>query len=51
MDFERLSNIEKEVSSFHFDLRGIKDEATREGQQASLSGTVSAKNHLALSID
>jgi hypothetical protein len=38
-----LNIIEKEVHSVHFDLRGIKDEAAREGLQASVSGTPSAK--------
>ncbi|KAG6334782.1 hypothetical protein ID866_4315 [Astraeus odoratus] len=42
-DFERLYNIEKEVSSLHLDHRGIKDEAQREALQAQVGGTTSAK--------
>ncbi|KAF9231969.1 hypothetical protein BU15DRAFT_90776 [Melanogaster broomeanus] len=36
-DFERLNNIEKEMSVLHFDHRGIKDEAQREALQAQIS--------------
>ena len=42
-DFERLYNIEKEVTALHFDHRGIKDEAQREAVQAQTSGASSAK--------
>ncbi|KAF9222356.1 hypothetical protein BS17DRAFT_838369 [Gyrodon lividus] len=42
-DFERLNNIEKEVSVLHFDHRGIKDEAQREALQAQIGGSASAK--------
>lgn len=42
-DFERLNNIEKEVSVLHFDLRGIKDEAQREALQAQIGGSASTK--------
>ncbi|KIJ66150.1 hypothetical protein HYDPIDRAFT_187160 [Hydnomerulius pinastri MD-312] len=42
-DFERLNNIEKEVSTIHFDHRGIRDEAQREALQAQVSGSASAK--------
>lgn len=42
-DFERLNNIEKEVSALHFDLRGIKEEAQREALQTQNSGSASAK--------
>ncbi|KAL4079080.1 hypothetical protein J3A83DRAFT_4455400 [Scleroderma citrinum] len=42
-DFERLYNIEKEVTPLHFDHRGIKDEAQREALQAQVSGSSSAK--------
>ena len=42
-DFERLNNIEKEVSILHFDLRGIKEEAQREALQAQTLGSASAK--------
>ncbi|TFY52307.1 hypothetical protein EVG20_g10606 [Dentipellis fragilis] len=30
-DFERLNNIEREVSAIHFDLRSIRDDAYKEG--------------------
>jgi len=42
-DFERLHNIEKEVTALHFDNRAIKDEAQREALQAQASGSFSAK--------
>ncbi|KAH9922575.1 hypothetical protein B0H21DRAFT_826955 [Amylocystis lapponica] len=38
-DFERLNNIEKEVSGLHFDLRGIREEAHREAAQAGISAS------------
>lgn len=38
-----MNNIEKEVSGFHFDLRGIKEEAHRENLQATGGGNSSAK--------
>lgn len=42
-DFERLYNIEKEVTALHFDNRSIKDEAQKEALQAQASGSFSAK--------
>jgi hypothetical protein len=41
--FERLNSIEKEVNLLQFNHRGIKDEAQREGMQAAINGTGSAK--------
>ncbi|KAJ4471470.1 rho GTPase activating protein 22 [Lentinula aciculospora] len=41
--FERLNNIEREIFSIQFDIRGIKDEAYREGNAANISGTPSKK--------
>ncbi|KAI6115749.1 hypothetical protein EDD16DRAFT_1863761, partial [Pisolithus croceorrhizus] len=42
-DFERLYNLEKEVSALRFDHRCIKDEAQKEALQAQVSGSTSAK--------
>ncbi|KAI6043474.1 hypothetical protein EDC04DRAFT_2890865 [Pisolithus marmoratus] len=42
-DFERLYNIEKEVSVLRFDHRCIKDEAQKEALQAQVSGSTSVK--------
>ncbi|KAH9927766.1 uncharacterized protein B0H18DRAFT_1118293 [Fomitopsis serialis] len=39
-DFERLNNIERQMSSAHFDIRGIREEAHREATQ---SGPLGAK--------
>ncbi|TFY55136.1 hypothetical protein EVJ58_g8436 [Rhodofomes roseus] len=39
-DFERLNNIERQMSSTHFDIRGIREEAHREATQ---SGPLGAK--------
>jgi len=39
--FERLNNVEKDVTLLQFDHRGIRDEATREASQP-LSGTPSS---------
>ena len=41
--FERLNNIEKEVNLLQFDHRGIKDEAHREGMQAVVNTSASAR--------
>ncbi|KAJ4468415.1 hypothetical protein C8J55DRAFT_437773 [Lentinula edodes] len=41
--FERLNNIEREIFSIQFDIRGIKDEAYREGAAANAPGTPSKK--------
>ncbi|KAK1224297.1 rho GTPase-activating protein [Marasmius sp. AFHP31] len=41
--FDRLSNIEREVFSIHFDSRAIKEEAHRESLNASASGNASGK--------
>lgn len=41
--FERLNNIEREVFMLQYDLRGIKEEAQREGAQAPISGPTSTK--------
>ncbi|KAL0574214.1 rho GTPase-activating protein [Marasmius crinis-equi] len=40
---DRLSNIEREVMSIHFDGRVIKDEAYRESLTASTNGSASSK--------
>ena len=37
-DFERLNNIERQMSSTHFDIRGIREEAHREATQAGPLG-------------
>ncbi|KZT72385.1 hypothetical protein DAEQUDRAFT_664500 [Daedalea quercina L-15889] len=37
-DFERLNNIERQMSSAHFDIRGIREEAHREATQAGPLG-------------
>lgn len=42
-DFERLYNIEKEVSALRFDHRSIKDEAQKEALQAQVGGSTPAK--------
>ncbi|KAI6007556.1 rho GTPase activating protein 22 [Pisolithus orientalis] len=42
-DFERLYNIEKEVSALRFDHRSIKDEAQKEALQAQAGGSTPAK--------
>ncbi|TBU46639.1 hypothetical protein BD309DRAFT_888031 [Dichomitus squalens] len=36
-EFERLNNIERELSLVHFDLRAIREDAYREAMQASAS--------------
>ena len=41
--FERLSLVEKEVSQIQFDIRAIRDEATREALHASAGVSQSAK--------
>ncbi|KAF9062129.1 hypothetical protein BDP27DRAFT_1337062 [Rhodocollybia butyracea] len=41
--FERLNNIEREIFSIQFDLRGIKDEAYRESTTGNITGTPSRK--------
>ncbi|KJA20499.1 hypothetical protein HYPSUDRAFT_68529 [Hypholoma sublateritium FD-334 SS-4] len=41
--FERLNNIEKEVSSLQFDHRGIKEDAFKEAATQSMSGGSSRK--------
>ncbi|KAJ3722154.1 rho GTPase activating protein 22 [Lentinula guzmanii] len=41
--FERLNNIEREIFSIQFDIRGIRDEAYREGSAANVPGTPSKK--------
>jgi len=41
--FDRLSNIEREVFSIHFDSRAIKEEAHRESLTASANGNTSSK--------
>ena len=41
--FERLGHVEKEVSRIQFDVRGIKEEATREAMHASAGVSQSAK--------
>ncbi|PIL33764.1 transporter [Ganoderma sinense ZZ0214-1] len=38
-EFERLSTIEKEVATIHFDLRAIREDAHREAMQASVSNS------------
>lgn len=38
-EFERLNTIEKEVATFHFDLRAIREDAHREAMQASVSNS------------
>ncbi|KAG6382111.1 hypothetical protein JVT61DRAFT_754 [Boletus reticuloceps] len=45
-DFERLNNIEKEMSVLHFDLRGIKEEAQREALQAQTAGSAKRDKNL-----
>ena len=42
-DFERLNNIEREVNILQFDIRGIKEEAHREGTSATVGGSSSGK--------
>lgn len=41
--FERLNNMEKELSHLQFDARSIKEEAVREGAHANVNGTSSSK--------
>jgi GTPase-activating protein BEM2 len=41
--FERLNNMEKELSHLQLDSRSIKEEAVREGANANFSGTSSSK--------
>lgn len=42
-DFERLNIIEREVNLLVFDPRGIREEAHREGMQATVSGSSSGR--------